>query len=440
MIRQANNVFMSVQSNYDVLTSTLPAVGTVITNSNIPAGAVVLTDLGLRRMDNTAYVALQNGQQFLIVQGNGIGRPLLKSPVLTKGRVLFSSKKFLPATQQITTIGYNGTTGELPTANDTTFYIKVRKNDNDSANQSQPMSLFAGPVKTDATGTQEELAFMLLKSGTQNFTQEPDGYLTFELVNSSPTGNDALSALGTPTGDLTVTKKSKVVTMTATTSLTAGDYLRFEGDTSESTLGAIYKIATVNSATQITLTTAWVGASGVVDDATVFYIPIADIGDDWGVKLSGVADPFDVNKWRNYYTNRFTATFSDDGVTLVTHIQGATNGNGVWQQVAMDEYMTWGYEGQNEMLGVPPTMRDQYVKIPGVGSNTVLSSRYSVANIAWTEEIAPGITTMSAAKGNVLIYVNLSTAGSLTATVNTGLSLLVALGVLTSNSDTSLNA
>ena len=67
---------------------------------------------------------------------------------------LSRSRKLVPphkaAQQQITVVGFNGTTGALPVANDTSFFIKIRKNDNDAANRSQPMSLFA-QFKTDAT-------------------------------------------------------------------------------------------------------------------------------------------------------------------------------------------------------------------------------------------------------------------------------------------------
>ena len=73
-------------------------------------------------------------------------------------------------------------------------------------------------------------------------------------------------------------------------------------------------------------------------------------------KYTGVASDFDVNAFRNYYSNRFTATFSDTS-TLNTHVQGALDGTGVWQQVAMDEYMSMGNQGENQMLSVPPVMR-----------------------------------------------------------------------------------
>ena len=436
MLRRNNNHFMSVVSNYDVLTTALPAVGTVVTSANIPSGAVVLTDVGLRRLDNTAYLALQNEEQFFIVQGCGVTQPLLKSPVLTKGRVTFSSKKHLAAKQQITAIGFNGTTGELPVANNTAFHIKIRKNDNDAANRSQPASLTVGPVKTDSTGTQAELAFMLARSANLNFRDEAgNGYLKFEVLT-----NDAGAAIGAAGITIVGAKGSKVVTLTGTA-------------IGGAVVGNLFRAGTAltDDVYKIVSTTIVGGATGTITldrplskdvsllGTTAEFVTAANATTaDFGIILTGVENAFDVNKFRNYYANRFTATFSDEN-TLVTHLQGAINGNGVWQQVAMDEYMTWGFEGQNEMLSVPPRMRNQYVKVPNFGTNTVANSRYSVAQISWTEIINQGITTLSGAKGSVLIYANLSSAGSLSATDNTGRALLVALGVLSGAGDTSLN-
>jgi hypothetical protein len=75
---------------------------------------------------------------------------------------------------------------------------------------------------------------------------------------------------------------------------------------------------------------------------------------------------------------------------------GARTGSGVWQQVAMDEYMSYGFEGENSMLGVPPRMRDQQ-----------------------------GLVSLQGGKGSVLVYVDLGTSGAFPATQSTGEELVV---------------
>ena len=424
MLRKANNVFSVILSDVNQATTGLPAVGTVVTDANLAIGAVVLTDVGLRRIN--ALSGLADGEQFFIVQGKGVGNPLMKTPVLTKGKVKVSIAKFRPAVQQITVVGYNGTTGALPVANNTDFWIKIRKNDNDAANRSQPMSLFAGPVKTDATGTQAELALLLAANGNKNFSDEPaNGYLRFEVLCNNAGATD-----GTAT-TITVTTGSVAGTLNAgATTFVVGDFLRIGGG---ATTDEVYKIVAL-SGTSVTLDRPYTGATGA--GVTIEYITAALAATaNFGIRVLGVQAPFDVNAFRDYYANRFTVTFSDS-TTLVTHVQGARNGNGMWQQVAMDEYMSYGYEGQNDMLAVPPRFRDQEVKIPGVGGNTALTTKYSAITLAWEEGIS-GLVSMAGGKGSAVLWLNLAdNAGSgilATTPDNTGETLATALGVTASD-------
>lgn len=407
MFRKANNVFSVLLSDASALTSALNTavpVGTVVTNANLPAGAVVVCDMGMRRMDNTAYAALTATDKFFIVQGKGAGQPLMKSPVITKGLVNISASKFKAAVQQVTYVGYNLVTGSLPVANDSDFWIKIRKRDNDAANRSQPMSLFAGPVKTDASGTQEELAFALAKNGLKNFAQEPaNGYLKFEVVSNGTMTATAANA--------TVVNGSKIVTFASNVTIAAGTLLAIAG--------ATYSVATgVTAGTTIKLNIAYQGASATITAGTTYATTIGTLASvtAFGVRLTGVPAPFDVNAFRDYYANRFTTTFSDSS-TLIT-VTGAQNGNGVWQQVAMDEYLNYGFEGENNQMAVPASPRDQVVKIPGVGGNTEQSSRYSTLTFNWTEEIL-GLTSVNRPQGTVLLHCNLTNVASGVVTATT---------------------
>jgi len=429
MLRNANNVFSVILNDVNVASTALPAVGTVVTSANLPAGAVVLCDLGLRRMSNTEYAALASDGQYFVVQGKGASQPLMKSPVITKGKTKFSIAKHRAAVQQVTAIGYNGTSGALPVANNSDFYIKVRKQDNDVANRSQPLPLFAGPVKTDATANQEELALALLKSGIKNFSKEPaNGYLKFEAIcdaaGAAPTGTTTL---------FTPAYGSKTVAIDGTlTNVAVGDYIRLEG---AGTTNAVYKVVAYTASTSIVLDTPFFGTVAAYAIANVRRITAALAAPAaFGIRLTGVPALFDVNRFRDYYVNRFTATFSD-ATTPVTHLVGARNGNGVWQQVAMDEYMSYGFEGQNDQLAIPSSPRDQVVKIPGVGSNTAATSKYSSLNISWEEDIK-GLVTNAGAKGNVLVYLNLDSAGDLdTVTANNGETFVIALGLTAADFD-----
>jgi len=418
MFREANNVFSTILNDGTKLAANLPGLGTVVTNANLESGAIVLCDMGMRRLDNTAYAALAATAQYFVVQGRGANTSLMRSPAITKGSTTFTIAKYKAAVQQVTYVGYNLTTGSLPVANNSDFWIKIRKRDNDAANRSQPMSLFAGPVKTDSTGTQEELAFALAKNGLKNFAQEPaNGYLKFEVVS-----NGTLAAIGTAT--LAATNGSKLLTYSAAHGLVAGDLVFIAGATYKvvSTVGLT---ATLNIAFQGTTVTALATGTTYATTHGKLTVPTA-----FGVRLTGVPAPFNVNTMRDYYANRFTTTFSDSSV-LIT-VSGAQNGNGVWQQVAMDEYLSYGYEGENNQLAVPSLARDQYVKIPGVGALVAADCTFSALSIAWVEDMR-GLVAMAPAKGTVIVYLNLSSAGSLSATTNTGNQLVTSLGLTASD-------
>lgn len=430
MFRKANNVFSVLLSDAAALTTGLPAAGTVITNANLAAGAVVVCDMGMRRLNNASFAALAATDRFFIVQGKGATQPLMKSPAVTKGNIAISASKFKAAVQQVTFVGYNGTTGALPVANNTDFWIKVRKRDNDAANRSQPMSEFAGPVKTDASGTQAELAVLLMNSGYRNFTnQEPaNGYLKMEAISAAASA--AVTGTVTTFG---VTYKSKVVTLNGTvTNIAVGDFIRIGG---AGVTNPVYRVAAVTSPTSITLSSFYVGDTASVAVANVQVIAAATAATaNFGVRLTGIEAPFNVNSFRDYYANRWTTSFSDSS-TLLT-VTGAQNGNGVWQQVAMDEYLSYGYEGQNDQQSVPAVMRDQVVKIPGVAGNTAQSSRYSTLAINWTEEIL-GLASVNKPQGSVILHCNLTNVatGLVTATtaeevVNTLLSGTAATSTL----------
>ena len=399
MLRKANNVFSVILGDVAKTTANLPGAGTVVTSSNLEAGAIIITDLGLRALNNAAYTALTATDQFLIIQGKGPNVPLMKSPVLTKGKIKTAISKFKPAVQQVSYVGYNTVTATtaLPVANNTDFWIKIRKRDNDAANRSQPMSLFAGPVRTDGSGTQAELANLLVRSGYRNFAAEPaNGYLRMESVCSG--ANTAIA--GSTSFDFTYGAKGVAINGAAATGIVAGDWLRI----GTGVTAPVYLVAAI-TATQITLSAPFVGTTGNVLVANVTAVSAATAAtSNFGIRITGVPANFDVNAMRNYYANRFTTSFSDT-TTSVT-VSGAQNGNGVWQQVAMDEYMNYGFEGQNGMLGVPPAFRDQVVKIPGVAGNTALTSKYSALSFTWEESVT-GLVAMTNGKGSVIVYLNL---------------------------------
>ena len=413
--KQDNVTYVSIaDTTAGVPTSTAGRTDAPVSPLTLAAGGAAMVDEGNIGISTlAAYTALADDTRLRICQN--IAGELVFTAAFTKSAITgVSVRQYSAATQQITAIGFNGTAGDLPAIADERFYIKVRKNDNDAANRSQPTSIFSGPVLTVA-GTQEELAELLVSSGVMNMADAPGaGYLKMEMLNSAATGTgSAWGSLGNPTGDATFSKGSKTVSMTDTQDLNVGDYVRLaDVAATEATTNACYRIAAIPSGTTITLGTKFAGASATISEDDLFSVTAASLGGNYGIKVTGIMNDFDVNAFRNYYSNRFTCSFSD-AATAVSHLQGAKEGSGVWQEVAMDEYMSMGNQGENQMLSVPPKMRTQSVVVDGA---------YDAVSIAVSEDIH-GLTSANTEDARILLYVE-DGSGS-----PTGLGIATALGV-----------
>ena len=376
----------------------------VITPSTLAIGAAALvTEGNLAYVAQALFDALDDSTRLRVVQN--IAGKLVFSAAFTKGGIIKSAliggnntyatvSQYVAPVQQVTRIGYNGTIGALPTTTvKSNFFIRLRKRDNDAANRSQPNSLYA-QFQTDITGSQEELALGLVKNGILNMTTQPkgnNGYIKFEMLNAGVRSAATATAVVT----LTFTKDSTLVTAslaTASTAVVAGDYISIAAATTT----GVYKVKSKDGSGNLTLETAYQSATTTIV-ANAASIRIANglaVVAASGVQMTGVASDFDVNAFRNYMTIRFTATFSDTTVK-VTHVDGAKDGTGTWQQVAMDEYMSMGNQGENQMLSVPPVMRT---------SSVVTDGQYDCVHIAIKEDIN-GLVSAEKADADIFVFI-----------------------------------
>tara|TARA_R110000751_G_scaffold82130_1_gene165359 strand:- start:45 stop:1316 length:1272 start_codon:yes stop_codon:yes gene_type:complete len=415
MLRIADNVFSVVLD--DNTKVALPGTLAVVTDLNLPKGSICAVDAGMRHLINAA--AITTAGRYRIVQGKGAGKQLMMSPMITLANTTVSASKHTLAVQQKSIVGWSGvgTVGKLPVSASTDFFIKIRKNDNDAANRSQPMSLFAGPVKTSATPSEIGLAIALAGNGVANFKDEPaNNYLEFGVICSN-------AGAATTSGTVTIAKGSRELTFAGIAGIVvAGAYLRINhtgvGAPAVAT-DSVYRITKITG-NVATLDRAYTGithaAAAAICTVAITKVLAEAVANLSGVVMTGVLAPFDVNAFRDYYVNRFSVAFSDTPTVITT--TGARTGSGVWQQVAMDEYMSYGFEGQNGMLGVPPAMRDQEV---------ITDGKYGCVEISWADTIQ-GLVSLQGGKGAVLFYVNLNTTTGALGAASTGAKLVTALG------------
>jgi hypothetical protein len=168
----------------------------------------------------------------------------------------------------------------------------------------------------------------------------------------------------------------------------------------------VYVVTAVNG-TVITLNYAYQGETGTVTCAT----DTDDVGLLWaadpnsGIKITGIKQKYDVNRWRQYDKVRFNAlleNFSSD--TPVTN-NAATDGLGVYEQVANDEYISWGDEGQIFVDQVPPQFREQDAQIGG---------EYSPLIVGWVNHL-PSLIGAGENKGQAILYMAAYAGGNLQA-------------------------
>lgn len=393
MIRKNNNSLNVNIASLGTLTSALPAAGTVITAANLPAGAVVLVDNGMRLLDATTALTATRGK---VVQSLGATKPLVISHDFDIAGSKVSFTKHIKALEQVSSIGFNPAlaSGSLPAVANTTYYIGLDKMDNDSINRS-----FYSPVQFDVTtgsvGTQSEVAIGLAANAMKNMAKnaEKNGYLNaFAVTDTAVT----LSATAS------ITKGSKVLTSataliaalpSAGASLLAIPTTKTIGGATVS-FKKVYAIESMTAST-ITLTMA-------IEEATATGVTIFNgAGTNYGVILEGTKNVFDTLAMRNFTKNRFDVSFSDDS-TAVSLVQGATEGAGSGERAMWDEFIGMGIEGQKAIYNVPTTVREETAKI---------DSAYGVINIKSTEDIH-ALLNVDRATGSVLVYVELDNSGA----------------------------
>jgi hypothetical protein len=205
---------------------------------------------------------------------------------------------------------------------------------------------------------------------------------------------------------ITVTSSGTVLTFTSTcekpltvsfanvTGNMAGSILRVARNTDP-----VYTITAIDIVgNTATLDFPYQGATETIDDTNLRQITVANLG-NYGIKLTGIRQKYDVVHWRQYDKVRFAAAVVQGGVTPVTYAQIATEGNGVYEKVANDEYISWGDEGQYNPMQLPPLTREQ---------DAVRNTPYSLIVLNWLSEIKGPIAGFGSLPGQVLIYLDKS--------------------------------
>lgn len=219
-------------------------------------------ELGVYLSDGTLKTSVLNaGEEFIIVQKRDGG--LNKTPILKYNEVFdIRLAEYDAPVKQITSIGYNGTSGDLfpsfaaaSATNTLTFGISARETT--PGNQPFPVQEGYATVNSSTADEYTVLASIVSQlNGDFDYERtQPDKFVKAEILS-----NGALTEL---TEDATVVNGSTIVTFAGNQTLATGSFLSFRG--------AIYKVAVgVTAGTSLTLDRPYQGVSETIDvSATV---------------------------------------------------------------------------------------------------------------------------------------------------------------------------
>jgi hypothetical protein len=380
-----------------VLTSALPAGGVVVTNANLPASAAVVVDSAYKRI-----TALPATGQVKIVYCVASNKPLLETQPIDVTKITGTKRKYFAPAEQVTFIGYNGTSGDFPFLNSTSYGIYLRFEQEDQCsggNLSFPIT-FAGQYETDASATNREAAFAATNSLFSSFTR-----VKSDITKSQPSPiRIELITNGTPTGVVptaTVTFNSKEVTLSAAVgTLAVGDTLTLGGTDT-------YEVA-ANSGTALKLTTPYRGANASA-------VAIAEIATAtaFGMKLTAIKEDFDPVMFDNYQKVHFKVILQSGGdpVTVTETTTLPKWGIGSYEMVALEEYRSMLSQYQGTLATFIPN------QAPTTFANP--TSKYSIVDIKWENEVNTGLPLANDGKtfGNVRFFLELDGSSQLPNTV-----------------------
>jgi hypothetical protein len=435
MALDSKNNIKSVFIIPEVATPVTP--GTRVTPGSLATkDSVVITNMSNEVLATTATGSLAAFDptffdKIKIVKDRGAYLPL-QTVVLTRSQVITaSSVAGKLAVEQVDYIGFNGTSGAIQVLPINFYLIKLEHVPNQFAYGKRPANYKYGTYQSPAGLTQNaagqlNVANGLVNSLVTNFrpNRTTDWRVKSELVNSGA----GAAITGAPTS-FTFTRYSKTVTYVGTdpTNVVAGDYLRVNGTTPGD---PVYKVASITPATNtIILDTVYQGDTATILNAAMEVVTVAGLGADWGIKITGIKQKYDVNRWRQYDKvrfNTFLEGFPNTATPTAVTTTAAFDGIAVYEQVANDEYISWGDEGQVFVDQVPPLFREQ---------DAVVGTQYSAAVVGWLDRL-PSLIGAGENKGQAILYfVGGSGSGSYTPNVGELQEALIATFNVWSNVD-----
>jgi hypothetical protein len=384
----------NIKSVFVVPAQSAVAASTKMFPGATATGSVAVCDVNNVALDSTTVL---DKSTIKIIKDRGANLPLQQVRLNLADLTAYSGAEYAASTEQFSYIGFNGTSGSINgftgTLTNTFYIVKLEHVPNAFAYGKRPANYKYGTYQSGATSSQQEVSQGLVRSLVQNF--KPNRTIDWR-VKSEMTCAAAFA--DTAPNTVILTKYSRQATVTGTVP-SVGDAIRI-GELGSGTVGAgdgIYIVEAVNGLV-ITFNYAYQGPSGTAVPAEIelqLAGPTLSTA-DYGIKITGIKQKYDVNRWRQYDKVRFNVLLENFGTTTAVTNTAAFDGLGVYEQVANDEYISWGDEGQIFVDQVPPQFREQ---------DAVVGGEYSPLVLGWVNNL-PSLIGAGENKGQAILYMD----------------------------------
>lgn len=272
-----------------------------------------------------------------------VTEPIVSAAAAGKAKAV----SYTAGTEQISYVGFNGTTGDIDVINSNLYQLNITLKDYVMISNDH-WYVKHGHYKTAASGdTQATVATGLTQSLVRNFSREPFQVLKFEMLINN------VGAAVTGMGNLTVTKGQVWADAATDATLVAvGDFIRIGGT---AITDPVYRVEAVDATNdRIKLSHAYQGDSGTVLEANVEKVVEATAASqDFGIKITAVPQRFDKEKFL-YNKVRFVVDLVEFGTTALDDVAVAASlGVGEAEAVSQTEAFAEGNFGEYYRTGEP---------------------------------------------------------------------------------------
>jgi hypothetical protein len=280
-------------------------------------------------------------EKFIIVRKRTAGVPLAISAIIDKSTIKSGVRKvYVPAVNQVTTIGYNGTSGSITDVADTDYFVRVNLRQGRTSNHGG-LYLKHAFYKTGSTTSELDIASVFVKSLTNEFLKEADKVVKVDLLT-----NDAGVAT---TGAVSYVKGSKYATAVVPADFEIGGLLRL----GTATTSPVYKIVNITSTTLELDTFVMENTATLATGAAESVSAANALAASYGIRLTAQPGKYVVGRLENDLSPElFDVTVSGFGATPITRVAG-TAGTGTLNQVKSLEWFVQGNDGNFIRKGEP---------------------------------------------------------------------------------------